>query len=230
MAGSRTRASALSPNAIRHDSGLRSARGSRITATANPAPAARLRIDTAQARAPSGASSMTAMPPITRAEFTAARRNNWEPVKIAKFGESPETAFARQTTATDQRITLRRPMRSEAIAAMRAKSTPSRVIASAVPSPASETPNESAIALAFCPKSAAPKAANPAASEVVARKLIWCSLNSAGADSGERFNSEGAAWPESEAVMQTTECFSPRRSTHLWTGSKAQPKKGISKG
>ena len=126
--------SALTAKAARQTSGPRSAAGSRITETANPAPPARPSIATANARAPSGASSTTAMPPTTSAAFTLARTTSCAAVKTSMLGATAETRLPRHTPPTHQSRTIRRPRRSARAVATSAKRTPARVIASEIPS------------------------------------------------------------------------------------------------
>ena len=92
--------SPATPNAIRHAHGPKSAIGSRITDSAKPAPAASASIDAANARAPSGASSTTAMPPTTSAAFTLARTSVCAAVKITKFGAIALSPLAKHTPRT----------------------------------------------------------------------------------------------------------------------------------
>ena len=101
--------SPATPNAIRHAHGPTSAIGSRITDSAYPAPAASASIDAANARAPSGASSITAMPPTMSAAFTQARTRVCAAVKITKFGAIALSPLAMHTPRTAPRRILRRP-------------------------------------------------------------------------------------------------------------------------
>ncbi len=126
--------SPATPKAIRQAHGPMSAIGSRITDSAYPAPAASASIDAANARAPSGASSITAIPPTISAAFTHARTSVWATVKITKFGAIALSPLAMHTPRTAPRRIRRRPRRSARPAATSAISAPSRVIASAPPS------------------------------------------------------------------------------------------------
>jgi len=63
-------------------------------------------------------------------------------VKRARLGAAAATPLARQTPAKETSISVRRPLRSAMALATRAMRTPTREMASAVPSARSDAPND----------------------------------------------------------------------------------------
>ncbi len=111
----------------------RSASGNRTTDTPNPRPSANPNIDSANARAPSGASSIATIDATTNVEFTNARARICDAVNTSKLGASAAPAFATAIPANPTSTSLRRPYRSASAAATNATRIPARVSANANP-------------------------------------------------------------------------------------------------
>ena len=131
-----------------------SANGSATTANEKPKPPASASIDAEYARAPSGASSITAIPATVTVVLTQARCSICATVKISIVGAIAEIPHATAEPTTPRRIARRRPRRSASAVAKIATIAPARVSASATLSLASETPNVSAMGSASWPNNA----------------------------------------------------------------------------
>ena len=118
---------------------------SATTANEKPNPAASASIEAEYARAPSGASSITAMPATIRVVFTKARCSTCAAVKMTSVGATADNAHANAVPTTPMRMARRRPRRSASAVAKSARIAPRRVIASALESVASDAWNESPI-------------------------------------------------------------------------------------
>ena len=101
-----------------------SANGSATTANEKPKPPASASIDAEYARAPSGASSITAMPATISVVLTNARWSICAPVKTSSVGATAETAHANAEPTTPRRIAARRPRRSASAVAKSARIAP----------------------------------------------------------------------------------------------------------